>query len=134
MTDQSRPSRTATDDSRAVEHVLGRPLAQSWPPDALPPGGRVTVVRDPEWDGPWPVEFLGTIDAMGAPEPNGHARALDGELLYWVVFDAPQYDSAGDGPYRKAQIRGRHLRPEPDAEPTHSAPCPDPAPGARRPG
>ncbi|MFD5618179.1 ferrous iron transport protein A [Streptomyces yangpuensis] len=134
MTDQSRPSRTATDDSRAVEHVLGRPLGQSWPPDALPPGGRVTVVRDPEWDGPWPVEFLGTIDAMGAPEPNGHARALDGELLYWVVFDAPQYDSAGG----RALSQGPDLGPAPEAGAGRRTdalgPCPDPAPGARRPG
>ncbi|MFB7244345.1 hypothetical protein ACFCYX_18005 [Streptomyces populi] len=49
---------------------------------------------------------------MGAPEPNDHAQALDGELLYWVVFDTPQYDSGGDGPYRKAQIWGRYLRTE----------------------
>ncbi|THA84486.1 ferrous iron transport protein A [Streptomyces sp. A0592] len=109
------PPHTPTDDRRAVEHILGRPLAQSWPVGALPPGSRVTVVRDPDRDGPWQVEFLGTIDAMGAPEPNDHAQALSGELLYWVAFDAPQYDSDGQGPYRKAQVWGRCLRPEPDA-------------------
>ncbi|WP_405422164.1 ferrous iron transport protein A [Streptomyces erythrochromogenes] len=113
MTDDSRPSRT--DDRRAVEHVLGRPLAQSWPAGALPPGSRVTVVRDPDWDGPWQVEFRGTIDAMGAPEPNEHAQAFSGELLYWVAFDDPQHDSDGQGPYRKAQIWGRYLRPVPEA-------------------
>ncbi len=53
---------------------------------------------------------------MGAPEPNEHAQALDGELLYWVTFDTSQYDSGGDGPYRKAQIWGRYLRAEPEPE------------------
>ncbi|MER7731997.1 ferrous iron transport protein A [Streptomyces erythrochromogenes] len=130
MTDDSLPSRTATDDARrAVEHVLGRPLARSWPSDALPPGSRVTVVRDPDWDGPWQVEFRGTIDAMGAPEPNEHAQALGGELLYWVAFDDPQYDSDGQGPYRKARIWGRYLRPEPDAGQPDPSPGPGPGPG-----
>ncbi|MFE0578987.1 hypothetical protein [Streptomyces sp. NPDC058874] len=50
---------------------------------------------------------------MGVPVPNGHAQALSGELLYWVTCDAPQYDSDGDGPYRKAQVWGRYLRTEP---------------------
>ncbi|MEU6310661.1 ferrous iron transport protein A [Streptomyces sp. NPDC047014] len=91
-------------DRQASEHILGRPLNQTWPADALVPGTRVTVVHDPEWDGPWQVEFSGTIDAMGAPVPNEHAQALSGELLYWITFDASQYDSHGDGPYRKAQV------------------------------
>lgn len=89
---------------------------QIWPTGALPPGSRVTVVRATDWDGPWQVEFPGTIDATGAPEPNEHAQALSGELLYWVTFDTPQYDSDGDGPYRKAQIWGRYLRNESDVE------------------
>ncbi|MGW1651228.1 ferrous iron transport protein A [Streptomyces atratus] len=71
------------------------------------------MIRDPEWDGPWQIEFSATIDAMGAPELNQAAGALSGELLNWVTFDTPQYDSGGDGPYRKAQIWGRYLRPEP---------------------
>ncbi|MFF2747482.1 ferrous iron transport protein A [Kitasatospora sp. NPDC058048] len=100
-------------DRAAVERILGRPLNRDWPAGALPPGTRVTVVRDPQWDGPWQVEFTGTIDPMGAPEPAGNQRA-EGELAYWVVFDAPQYDSAGDGPYRKAQIWARHLRSAPE--------------------
>jgi hypothetical protein len=103
-------------DRQAVEHILARPLSQIWPKDALAPGSRVTVIRDPEWDGPWQFEFFGTIDAMGAPEPNQASTALSDELLYWVTFDAPQYDSDGEGPYRKAQIWGRYLRPEPVPE------------------
>ncbi|MFF3721033.1 ferrous iron transport protein A [Streptomyces erythrochromogenes] len=129
MTDDSLPSRPSPardDDRRAVVHVLGRPLAQSWPTGALPPGSRVTVVRDPDRDGPWQVEFRGTIDAMGAPEPNEHAQAPGGELLYWVAFDAPQHDCDGQGPYRKAQIWSRYLRPEPDAEQPDPAPAPAP--------
>ncbi|RSN67552.1 ferrous iron transport protein A [Actinomadura sp. WAC 06369] len=79
---------------------------------ALAAGRRVRVVRDPDWDGPWRNEFSGTIDSLGPPEPVRHPRALPGELQYWVVFDEPQYDGAGDGPYRKAQIWGRYLVPE----------------------
>ncbi|GAA4197092.1 hypothetical protein GCM10022252_45550 [Streptosporangium oxazolinicum] len=67
-------------------------------------------------DGPWQSEFLGTIDAMGAPEPVQHPHASPGELTYWVTFDAPQYDSDGCGPYRKAQIWGRYLRAEAEPE------------------
>lgn len=74
------------------------------------------VVRAADWDGAWQAEFAGTVDALGVPEPNEHARALHGELLYRVTYDTPQYDSEGDGPYRKARIRDRCLRPEPEPE------------------
>ncbi|WP_234308864.1 MULTISPECIES: ferrous iron transport protein A [Streptomyces] len=113
MTDTSgSPVPASVGDRQAVEYVLGRPLSQAWPPGALAPGSRVRVVRARDWDGPWQVEFTGVIDPMGAPEPNLHAQALDGELAYWVTFDAPQRDSCGDGPYRKAQIWDRYLRAE----------------------
>lgn len=116
MRDSSGSVPARAGDRQAVEHILGRPLSQTWPTGALAPGSRVRVMRDLDWDGPWQIEFRGTIDAMGAPEPNQHAQALSGELLYWVNFDTPQYDSAGDGPYRKARIWGRYLRAEPMAE------------------
>ncbi|MGW6981952.1 ferrous iron transport protein A [Streptomyces sp. NPDC054932] len=102
-----------SDDRRAVEHIRGRPLSQDWPAAALAAGSRVTVVRDPDRDGPWRTEFPGTIDDMGAPELVESSYARAGELAYWVTFDAPQYDSDGGGPYRKAQIWDRYLRPEP---------------------
>jgi hypothetical protein len=51
------------------------------------------------------------IDVVGAPEPVTHASAHPGELKYWVSFDQPQFDAAGEGPYRGAQIWGRYLRP-----------------------
>ena len=82
-------------------------------PETLPPGTRVTVIQDPSWAGPWQVEFQGEIDDLEAPEPVRHAMAQDGEMAYWVNFDEPQYDSDGDGPYRKAQIWGRYLKRAP---------------------
>ena len=82
----------------------------------MPAGTRVTVLRDPTRGGPWQQEFLGTIDAMGAPEPIQHPHAQPGELEYWVTFDEPQYDDHGCGPYRKAQIWSRYLRPERDPD------------------
>ncbi|WP_406084256.1 ferrous iron transport protein A [Streptomyces virginiae] len=111
----SSPSSDAanTRDRAAVEQLMGRALPQEWPSAALPAGSRVVVVRDPGWDGPWRNEFLGTIDGMGAPEPVERPRARAGELAYWVTFDEPQYDGDGDGPYRKAFIWDRYLRPTP---------------------
>ncbi|MFJ7625950.1 hypothetical protein ACIQZN_05605 [Streptomyces sp. NPDC097595] len=101
-------------DRRAAEHVLGRPLGQTWPAGALAPGSRVVVVRDADWDGPWQAaEFSGAIDAMAAPEPNCHPQAREGELVYWVAFDSPQYTGDGDGPFRKAQVWGRYVQVEP---------------------
>ncbi len=65
-----------TGDRRGIERITGRPLCQDWPAAALAAGSRVTVVRDPAWDGPWRNEFQGTIDDMAAPEPvrSPHAR------------------------------------------------------------
>ncbi|MDR2988664.1 MAG: hypothetical protein LBV34_27900, partial [Nocardiopsaceae bacterium] len=53
---------------------------------------------------PWQEEFSAEISGLAAPEPVQHQLAAEGELKYWVKFDAPQYDSDGDGPYRQAQI------------------------------
>jgi hypothetical protein len=69
------------------------------------------VISDPLAEGPWQADFLGSIDDMGAPEPVRHPNAQPGELAYWVSFDEPQYDISGSGPYRKAQIWARYLRP-----------------------
>ncbi|WP_267801578.1 ferrous iron transport protein A [Streptomyces sp. H27-H5] len=78
-------------------------------PATLPSGTRVTVIQDSSWSGPWQVEFEGEIDGLGSPVD--HAMARTGEMEYWVKFDEPQYDSDGDGPYRKALIWGRYLEP-----------------------
>lgn len=97
-------------DRQAIEQIIGHPLPTEWPPGALPAGSRVTVVQAVDGDGPWRQEFTGTIDSMAAPEPVRHAHTNEDELKYWVTFDTGQYDSGGDGPYRKAQIWGRYLR------------------------
>ncbi|MFJ7969031.1 ferrous iron transport protein A [Streptomyces sp. NPDC096324] len=114
MTNTSDPAPSDSADRQAMERILGRPLSRTWPTGALAPGSRVRVVRASDWDGPWQVEFSGTIDAMGAPEPGEHVQSHSGELLYWVTFDTPQYDSDECGPYRKAQIWSRYLRAESD--------------------
>ncbi|GIH02717.1 hypothetical protein Rhe02_07840 [Rhizocola hellebori] len=105
-----------TADRAAVEHVLGRPLPEAWPAGSLLPGTRVRVVKDAGWDGPWRREFVGVIDNLGAPEPVSHDLAWPGELMYWVKFDEPEFDCAGDGPYRKAQIWGRYLQASSDRD------------------
>jgi len=99
-------------ERQVYEYVSGRSAARTWPDSAMPPGSGVTVVRDPEWDGPWRQEFHGTIDTLGAPEPVRNPRAREGEMGYWVAFDEPQYDAGGDGPYHKALIWDRYLRPD----------------------
>lgn len=96
----------------ANSKIVGHRLPTQWPAGALPAGSRVTVIQAGEWDGPWSHEFAGTIDSMAAPQPVRHAHARAGELSYWVAFDEAQYDSSGDGPYHKAQIWDRYLRPE----------------------
>ena len=67
-------------------------------------------MKDAGWDGPWKREFLGVVDSLGAPELVRHDLAWPGESKYWVRFDEPEFDSAGDGPYRKAQIWGWYLQ------------------------
>jgi hypothetical protein len=52
------------------------------------------------------------------PELVHHAQAQPDELAYWVRFDESQLDSAGDGPYRKAQIWGRYLQVIEEGDPS----------------
>jgi hypothetical protein len=67
----------------------------------------------------WAKGVLGTVRA---PSPsiatvargwNGHVRAVPARerILYfvWVVFDSPQVDADGDGPYVEAEIDTRFL-------------------------
>ncbi|MGW0858065.1 ferrous iron transport protein A [Streptomyces sp. NPDC002690] len=89
-----------------------RSLPAGWPERAWAPGTRVRVVQSPDWAGPWPAEFCGTVDDLFPPEAVDHPQAEDGELAYWVRFDHSQMDSEGCGPYHKAQIWGSCLRAE----------------------
>jgi hypothetical protein len=108
----STPDSADERDRQAVKQVLGQPLPQAlWPTTTLAAGTRVRVIHDPGWAGPWATEFLAVIATIGAPELVRHPDAHMGELKYWVIFDEPQLDANGDGPYRKAQIWGRYLRP-----------------------
>jgi hypothetical protein len=102
----------AAQDRQALEQLIGSSRSSApWPDDAMPPGTRVLVVQDPEWSGPWRHEFTGTIDTAMPPRPVDHAKAQPGERAYFVAFDQPQHDSSDGGPYRKAEIWDRYLRP-----------------------
>lgn len=75
------------------------------------PGVRVRVIKDPDWNGPWPTEPVGTIEQalrddiyMTTETQWGHVRE------YKVRFDEPTLDSDGQGPYRSAVIWQQYLR------------------------
>ena len=88
---------------------MQRQLPTLWPVGAMPAGTRVRITEDELWIGPWAQAVEGRVSAMAAPEPVVSRNSKPGELNYWIDFDPPQLDSDGDGPYRKAQIRGRYL-------------------------
>jgi hypothetical protein len=97
-------------DRLAVEQVRGWPLSDRWPAEAIPALTRVVVTADAGGQRAWVRQFCGVISPMGSPELVEHPQAWPGELAYWVVFDEPQRDSAGDGPYRMALIWDRYIR------------------------
>jgi len=87
--------------------------------DALGPGVRVKVRRDPAWAGPWPTEPLGTIEpflgesfrlVVESSIPQASPRRDDGSLReFLVIFDEPQLDGDGGGPYEGAVIWETYL-------------------------
>lgn len=106
-----RPGEDEMRDRRALEAIIGRGVHHDeWPVDALPPGTRVRVIQDQEWGGPWRDVFLGTIDRTLPPQLVSNLVARSGEREYSVIFDEPQVDAGGDGPYRKAVIWDRYLQ------------------------
>lgn len=78
-------------------------------------GSRVRVIQDPEFGpGPWPAEPTGLIVASPSGEAFDEVATRQGmERTWWVVFDEPQHDTDGDGPYRQSQVLERYLRPIP---------------------
>jgi hypothetical protein len=99
-------------EREALEAIIGRARSEEpWPANALPAGTRVRVVKDQDWDGPWAREFTGTIDTVLPPSRVEHPMARPDELAYFVKFDEPEHDHEGDGPYSKAEIWDRYLRP-----------------------
>jgi hypothetical protein len=51
------------------------------------------------------------IDQAMAPHAVQDKHVRPGELEYFVRFGTPQHHSAGGGPYRKAMIWDRYLKP-----------------------
>lgn len=78
--------------------------------DALSAGTRVRVRRDPTYGpGPWPAEPLGTITDAFEPHAVGVSTTAGNEWTYMILFDEPQRDVDGDGPYRASQVLARYL-------------------------
>ena len=76
----NQPSEDEAQDRRALEAIVRRSLGNDqWPADALPPGMRVRVMHDKEWQGPWRDVFLGTIDRTVSPQVIDNAVARPGE-------------------------------------------------------
>lgn len=74
-------------------------------------GTRAQVLRDPAFGpAPWPSEPMGTVS--GEPQV---VQGRDGDLVsYWVLFDEPQFDADGSGPYSSSQVLGKYLGQEPN--------------------
>jgi hypothetical protein len=73
---------------------------------------KVRVRRDPDYGpGPWPDEPTGTLRAFPVDGAPFHVvNTTHGvELLYWIVFDDPQVDAEGDGPYTSSEVLGRYV-------------------------
>jgi len=89
--------------------------------ESIAPGTRVKVVRDPDYEGPWPSEPTGriepgwdiplkVIDLANRPE----IKVVDSDRhtmrTFMVRFDEPADDMSDDGPYYMAEIWEKHLR------------------------
>ena len=75
-------------------------------------GTRVRVVRDPVGPGPWPAEPSGRVALYpGTDFASTEVETRWGrERSWWVVFDEPQRDGDGDGPYRESAVLERYLQ------------------------
>lgn len=89
-----------------------RPRRSKRESDLWSVGVRVRVRQDANFPpGPWPSEPTGRI----AAGPDGLAfvevETRQGiEPSWWIVFDEPQLDTDGDGPYRESQVLERYLQ------------------------
>jgi hypothetical protein len=83
----------------------------------------VKVVRDPEWNGPWPSEPTGAIaedfripfsfvDLREPQPPDARVADTDPPLMrtFMVRFDEPAHDTSTDGPYHMAEVWEKYLR------------------------
>lgn len=77
-------------------------------------GDRVRVRQDPLFPpGPFPAEPLGRVQPypdIAAPYRE-FVTATGTHLMYWIVFDSPQFDGDGDGPYESAEVNSKYLEP-----------------------
>lgn len=81
------------------------------------PGDKVIVAGDPRLgDGISGALALPEPFMLELTEPNGgrgHRRFVQGSermmVFCYVVFDRPQDDGSGDGPYRGAEIDETHI-------------------------
>ncbi len=76
-------------------------------------GARVRVIKDPQWDGPWPSEPTGTIEMVKADQLFLCVDTDWGTVReYFVRFDSPARDCDDQGPYYAAVIWQQYLRVE----------------------
>jgi hypothetical protein len=77
-------------------------------------GDRVMVRRDSRHGpGPWPAEPTGII-ARHPDSGEGEAwvwtKTTSGPgRVYWIVFDSPQFDVEGDGPYSMSEVLDKYV-------------------------
>ncbi|MEA2787180.1 MAG: hypothetical protein QOF71_3284 [Candidatus Eremiobacteraeota bacterium] len=92
---------------------MDNPSHPRTPSDPLPIGARVRVHQDPDYGpGPWPNEPVGTISEAPGGSSYGLVRTVSGPTMqYYVVFDEPQVDADGDGPYAASEILSIYLEP-----------------------
>jgi len=56
---------------------------------------------------------MGRIVAHPDGSAFGEVETRQGtQRAWWVVFDEPQLDADGDGPYRESQVMEKYLRRE----------------------
>jgi hypothetical protein len=57
--------------------------------------------------GPWPAQPTGRV-ASGPEMVPGVRGPM---ATYWIVFDEPQLDTDGDGPYESSKVLAKYLVP-----------------------
>ena len=75
-------------------------------------GDRVKVRQDPQFPpSPFPGEPLGRVETYpGMATPYREFVTPTGtHLMYWIVFETPQVDADGDGPYTSAEVNFKFL-------------------------
>ncbi len=83
-------------------------------------GARVRIRRDAtHGPGPWPAEPFGVVGEHPDSAPGQIWRPVETtsgpKRFYWVVFDDPQFDGDGDGPYQIAEVLDMYIeRVEPN--------------------